>query len=144
MITVWVMVGRIESGLIVWTPLPGMLKLIVPPPMLLASRIACRNEPIPLSFVFMTVKTRGVLGVWTAGRDSCVIVGSGSRKFLTRMERADCAVSCAERPNPTSAEEMPVRTIARPKKTCEQKKADRELGFFFMRRLLTRPRARNP
>src|SRR6478752_1956830 len=121
-----------------------MLNVIMPPPMLLASVIAWRNEPVPVSLMFVTVKTKGVVGVWTAGRDSCVMAGSGSRKFLTRMERADCAVSCAERPNPTSAEEMPVRTIARPKKTCEQKKADRELGFFFMRRLLTRPRARNP
>ena len=48
------------------------------------------------------------------------------------------------RPNPTSATEMPVRTIARPKKTCEPKKPDRETGFFLMRRLLTRPGARSP
>src|SRR6516225_8933492 len=39
-----------------------MAKLIVPPPMLLASRIAWRNEPEPLSFVLVTLKTRGVLG----------------------------------------------------------------------------------
>jgi hypothetical protein len=39
---------------------------------------------------------------------------------------------------------MTVKTITRPKKTCGPKKADREAGFFFMRRLLTRLRARNP
>src|SRR5215469_12523948 len=38
-----------------------MSKLIVPPPILLASRIAWRNEPEPLSLVFVTVKTRGVM-----------------------------------------------------------------------------------
>jgi hypothetical protein len=37
-----------------------MLKLIVPPPIPLASIIACRSEPPPLSFVFVTVKTKGV------------------------------------------------------------------------------------
>ena len=52
--------GRAESGLIVRTPPPGMLNAIVPPPMLLASVIACRSEPPPLSFVFVTVKTKGV------------------------------------------------------------------------------------
>src|SRR6266404_1890806 len=129
MVTVWVIVGRTVIGLIVCTPPPGMLKLIVPPPILLASRIAWRNDPPPVSLVFMTVKTKGVVGVCTAGRDSCVIVGFDSREFLTRMVRADCAVSCAERPNPTSAEEIPVRTITRPKKTCGPKKADGEAGF---------------
>src|SRR5207302_2824172 len=112
-----------------------MLKLIVPPPMLLASVIAWRNEPVPESFVFVTVKTNGTVVLCNCG-DSCA---SGSLEFVTRVERADCAVSCAGRPNPTSAKEMPVRTIARPKKTCEPKKADCETGFFLMRRPFYRP-----
>jgi len=33
--------------------------------MLLASRIACRNEPEPLSLVFVTVKTKGVVTLFT-------------------------------------------------------------------------------
>src|SRR5262245_37451151 len=120
-----------------------MLKLIVPPPIPLASVIACRNEPVPESFVFVTVKTKGVEGLGgSAGLRATM--ASGSLEFLARVEGADCAVSSAERPNPTSAKELTVNTIARPKKTCEAKKWDREAGFFFMRRLLTRPRARSP
>ena len=43
--------------MIVWTPAPGMLKAIVSKPAVaLASRIAWRNEPGPLSSVFVTVK----------------------------------------------------------------------------------------
>jgi hypothetical protein len=99
--------------------------------MLLASRIAWRNEPEPLSFVFVTVKTKGATGLRTTV-DCRVAVASGSLEFMTRVERADCVVSCAERPKPTSATEMPARTIARPKKTCEPKKADRETRFILM------------
>src|SRR5215472_8401619 len=120
-----------------------MLKLIVPPPMLLASVIAWRNEPVPLSLVFVTVKTNGAVLLCDCG-ESCASMTSGSLAFLTRVERTDCVVSYAERPNPTSATEMPVRTIARPKKTCEPKKPDREVEFFLMRRLLTRPGAQSP
>jgi hypothetical protein len=36
-----------------------MLNAIVPPPPLFASRIAWRNEPVPLSFVFVTVNVIG-------------------------------------------------------------------------------------
>src|SRR5262245_66356980 len=64
------MVGSGESRVIVWTPPPGMLKLIVPPPIPLASLIACRREPPPLSLTFMTVKTAGVLGL-CACHESC-------------------------------------------------------------------------
>src|SRR5207249_7948804 len=116
-----------------------MLNVIVPPATL-ASVIALRNEPVPLSLVFVTVKTNGTVVLCNCG-DSCA---SGTLEFVTRVERADCAVSSAERPNPPRAKEMPVRTIARPKKTCEPKKADCETGFFLMRRLLTRPGARSP
>src|SRR5437870_1524876 len=98
---------------------------------------------MPVSFVFVTVKTKGVAGLGgSAGLRA--ITASGSLEFLARVERADCAVSCAERLKPASPREMPVTTITRPKKICGPKKADREVGFFFMRRLLTRPRARSP
>jgi hypothetical protein len=49
--------GRIESGRITNGGVPGMLKSIVSGPALeFASRIACRREPPPESFVFVTVK----------------------------------------------------------------------------------------
>lgn len=60
-----------------------MLNAIVTPPMLLASRIAWRNEPVPLSFVFVTVKTKGV------SEDSPATVASGSLAFRTRPGRVN-------------------------------------------------------
>ena len=69
-----------------------MSKLIVPPPMLLASRIACRNEPVPLSLVFVTLKTKGVLGLfvpegsrWTLGSDSLVVCMRSVRAGLNEL-----------------------------------------------------------
>src|SRR5215471_19712825 len=57
MVTVSVNVGSAVNGAIECTPLPGMLKAIVSAPAFeLAFRIACRNEPLPLSFVFVTTK----------------------------------------------------------------------------------------
>src|SRR5262245_58296393 len=41
---------------IVWTPLPGMLKWIADPGWALASVIAWRSDPAPLSFTLVTVK----------------------------------------------------------------------------------------
>ena len=40
-------------------PVPGMLKAIVSTPGFRASSIACRSDPGPLSFVFVTVKVAG-------------------------------------------------------------------------------------
>ena len=57
-----------------------MLKLIVPPPMLLASRIAWRNEPTPLSLVLVTVKANGVPGLFLSD-DWCSIVVADSLSF---------------------------------------------------------------
>jgi hypothetical protein len=56
--------------------------------MLLASVIAWRNEPVPLSFVFITVKTKGVVGLCTSG-DSCATVASGSLAFRTPVGRVE-------------------------------------------------------
>ena len=51
------MIGSSESGVIVCTPAPGMAKAIVSGPGLaLASSIAWRSEPGPVSSVFVTVK----------------------------------------------------------------------------------------
>ena len=51
-----VMIGRTDASEIVWTPLPVMLKSIVSAPGLaLASVIACRSEPAPLSLMLVTV-----------------------------------------------------------------------------------------
>ena len=114
--------------------------------MLLASRIAWRNEPVPVSLVFVTVNTKGATTRFDSAEegDGGRSPGASVADWWAASRRGDCIVSCAERPNPTSAKEMTVNTIARPKKTCEPKKADREVGFFFMTRLLTLPRARNP
>ena len=50
-------------GAMVWTPEPGMAKLIVnvPPVTILASRIAWRSEPEPLSAVVVTTTTPSVI-----------------------------------------------------------------------------------
>src|SRR5271157_3926701 len=54
-ITGTVIAGSAESGLIVCTPEPGMLKSIVwTPEAALTLRIACRNEPGPELFVIWT------------------------------------------------------------------------------------------
>ena len=64
--------------------------MIVPPPMLLASRMAWRNEPEPLSLVFATVKTKGVLGLFVSD-DPSATVASGSFAFRMRPVRASRA-----------------------------------------------------
>src|SRR5690242_7044885 len=63
MMTGSVMAGSADSGAIVWTPVPGMLKAIVSsaPTLAFASTIACRSDPAPLSFVVVTVKIVGAL-----------------------------------------------------------------------------------
>ncbi len=52
------MSGRALASAIVWTPEPGMLKVIVwgPGPPLSASRMAWRREPTPESLVLTTEK----------------------------------------------------------------------------------------
>jgi hypothetical protein len=51
-----VIVGRAEAGTIVWTPDPMMAKAMVSaPPLALASVIAWRSDPAPLSAVVVTV-----------------------------------------------------------------------------------------
>src|SRR5262249_5447200 len=82
------MVGKAESGLMVCTPTPAMLKLIVPPPMLLASVIACRNEPASLSLVLVTVKT-GAAGWRTTVPVSLATVGAGSFSPSTCVGRVE-------------------------------------------------------
>jgi len=54
--------------------------------MLLASRIAWRNEPVPLSLVFVTVKTKGVLGLFVLD-NSVATVACGSLAFRMRPAR---------------------------------------------------------
>src|SRR5215468_3678732 len=49
------MFGRFDPSVIVWMPVPGMLNAIMSAPgFALASRIACRREPGPLSLVLVT------------------------------------------------------------------------------------------
>ena len=54
-ITGSVIKGSADSGVIVCTPAPGMLKMIVfKPAQLFTSSIACRSDPAPLSAVVVT------------------------------------------------------------------------------------------
>src|SRR5712691_1787619 len=65
-VTVSVIVGSAEIGLIVCKPEPGILNVIRSAPELpLASRIACRKEPRPLSLALVTVKVVAASGITT-------------------------------------------------------------------------------
>jgi hypothetical protein len=59
--------------------------------MLLASRIACRNESVPLSLVFVTIKTNGTVVLCNCG-DPCATVGAATLEFVTRVERVNRVV----------------------------------------------------
>ena len=52
-----------DCGAIVWSPVPGMLKLTISWSvgllLVLASSMACLKEPAPMSFVLVTVKVAG-------------------------------------------------------------------------------------
>src|SRR5262245_32704814 len=70
MVTGSVRGGSPPAGLMVCTPAPGMLKVMVSAsPLALASRIACRKEPAPLSLVFVT--TKGAAGVIVVEDRNC-------------------------------------------------------------------------
>jgi hypothetical protein len=71
--------GSALASVIVFTAAPGMLKLIVSRPgkaALLASRIACRNEPAPASLILVTRNVAGAIAVPAArfaAREMCAI-----------------------------------------------------------------------
>src|SRR5438876_1087745 len=79
MITGSSMVGSADVGLIVCTPLLGMLKLIVSrtPTLALEQLIASRSEPVPLSLVLMTTRLHAACTV-TALENSEVSMGNSS------------------------------------------------------------------
>ena len=77
--------GSVEPGLIVCTPVPGILKPIKSAPGLtLASMMACRNEPAPLSLVLVTTsehcrnKTDTLFEPSLAVARSCLLLPSKS------------------------------------------------------------------
>src|SRR5512142_1800536 len=78
-------VGRAVGTLIVWTPAPGMLNEIVSSPACaLASRIACRSDPAPESFVLTTVNVSAAaaaaiarIAEATAARAGCRVLVRG-------------------------------------------------------------------
>src|SRR5436309_3017217 len=74
MITASLMLGSAESGVMVCTPSPGMLKVIVSttPALAFESRIACRNDPDPVSSVLVTgISTAtAVCAIATSARDN--------------------------------------------------------------------------
>src|SRR5215469_5771801 len=63
-----------------------MLNWMVPPPMLLASRIAWRNEPVPVSSVFVTVKTEGDVTLFAGVGGAWWSMAFGFLASLTREE----------------------------------------------------------
>src|SRR5215510_4972274 len=106
-----------------------MLNWIVPPPMLFASKIAWRNEPEPLSSVFVTVKTRGDVTLVTRVGDSCATVASGSFALRTRAGRAERAVRNAlPKVEASRIDEINNTAMAR---VIRSTKA-REEAFFFI------------
>ena len=61
MVTGWVMVGSTVSGLIVWTPVPGMLNWMMFGPVVpFELRMAWRSEPVPMSLVLVTVNVLAI------------------------------------------------------------------------------------
>ena len=71
--------GRVVAGAIVWTPEPGMAKVIVSPPIrALASRIAWRSEPAPLSLVLVTTSVSGPATVTVVVAVAELFAGTGS------------------------------------------------------------------
>src|SRR5262249_6040303 len=90
MVTGTVMAGRPEpeATWMTWTPLPGMLKLIVEAvPDALASRIAWRSEPGPLLAAVMTVKVDGTSRASSGSRAGQNV---GRRGWRARWSRHDC------------------------------------------------------
>ena len=106
-----------------------MLKVIVPPPMELASRIAWRNEPVPGSFVFMTVKTKGATGLG-ASVDSCATVASGSLALRRRVGRVERVVFNIL-PNAETNKSEPIDKKATPN-VIRSEKARGEIFFFIL------------
>src|ERR1700747_2911978 len=104
-----------------------MSKLIVPPPILLASVIAWRNEPVPLSLVFVTLKTNGVRG---APGDSFMTVASGSLTFVIRLACVD-SVSLNALAKVEGSNTVAIDTNVRVS-TIRRAKACGELFFFIV------------
>src|SRR5690349_11580893 len=75
-----VTVGRADVGAMVCTPVPLRLNWIVSEPVCaLASRMACRSEPLPVSLRLVTTKTAGARRVSSASSER-----GGRRKDLVR------------------------------------------------------------
>src|SRR5438034_8004930 len=83
------MMGSDDAGLIVLTPVPGMLKLIVSSTeSVLAQLIASRSDPEPVSFVFVTIglhaTANSVLGSSHSPQRRRWRAGEGRRRFAGR------------------------------------------------------------
>src|SRR5438309_2317427 len=129
---------------------------------------------MPVSLVFVTEKTEGVVGLFTRVGGSCATVASGllplrarlaevervvlnalAKLEATKIEPIDNKATAIKRKLAINSSFLFVllrhanshacrRKPTRLKKTCGPKKADGQAGFFLMRRLLTRPGARSP
>src|SRR5262245_7663053 len=88
--------GSCDCGVIVWTPLPRMQKVIVLVSGLrLALRIACRNDPGPLSLVLTTVNGSAT---HTSAENSDVSVGASGVWELWSVSSSFVAVALMNRP----------------------------------------------
>ena len=84
--TASVMAGSLVRGLMVWCPLL-MLKLMMSGPGLeLASMIACRNEPGPLS---LTVVTPKVVAAFAVGSTVAVRTETTSRELMAVSSKCE-------------------------------------------------------
>ena len=93
-------VGSGEKGVMTFTPPPGILKLIVAEeaqkPPALASVIACRSEPAPLSAVFVTIAKTGdgATPVTVSGSASGVAALAGAVTTNTESVSTPSAFGC--------------------------------------------------
>src|SRR4051794_14170007 len=84
MMTGCVMSGSAVVSVIVWTPVPGILKTIVSVPALaFASKMAWRKLPAPLSFVFATVMVSGPFATATQAENSDVLLAGSVTVAVT-------------------------------------------------------------
>lgn len=79
--------------------------------MLFASMIAWRNDPVPLSLVFVTLKTKGTRGFGVLF-DSGGAVASGSLASLTRLGRVGRVVlNALAKPEASKIEQIDNKAI---------------------------------
>ena len=87
-IVVAVMAGKGKVKAIVFTPLPGMLKLMtVISGLALAVVIACRSEPEPLLLVFVTIRGVGLNAVTTVQSENSEVSNGAALRVTVAVTK---------------------------------------------------------